>query len=259
LKPFQRGIPGENLIRLVSNIGQGGASGAALGVAQDAINRITVPGAARFVENLRDPVAREIDRKGVASLWEGTMANWPGLADQLPAKIDPTTGEVLQKTRSGPGILVGAQQEIASPITIEADRLKKEGYAVTPPSTYPDTVSYQGAQVKLSPTEKRAVAQATGHILGDFAQRLDQPDYQQADDNRKAKLMQAYVNAADQARLKAWIDMVGRDTARDRLIAAQRTVGRLNAPATPPAFVAPSFLSSSSLSAQEQQAVGAGR
>ena len=259
LKPFQQGIPGENLIRLVSNIGQGGATAGALGLAQDAINRITVPGAARFVENLTDPVAREIDRKGVSSLWEGTLANWPGLAEQLPAKIDPTTGEVLSKARTGPGILVGAQQDIASPITVEANRLKKEGYSgITPPTTYADTVSYQGAQIKLNPTEKRAIAQATGHILGDFAQRLSESDYQQSDEDRKAQLMQAYIAAADQARLRAWAQLVGPDVARARLSAAQRTVGRLNQQATPPAFVAPSFLSSSSQSAQEQQAVGAG-
>jgi hypothetical protein len=205
-------------------------------------------------------VAREIDRKGVASLWQGTMANWPGLAQYLPSKIDPTTGEVLQKARTGAGILVGAQQEIASPITIEADRLKKQGYSgITPPTTYPDTVSYQGAQIKLNPTEKRAIAQSTGHILGDFAQRLNEPDYQQSTDNRKAQLMQAYINAADGARLRAWAQLVGPDVARERLIAAQRTVGRLNQQAPPPAFTAPSFLSSSSQSAQEQQGVGAGR
>ncbi len=209
---------------------------------------------------MTDPVARDIDKKGVKSLLEGPMSNWPGLAEMLPTKIDPTTGEVLNKARSGAGTLVGVQQDVASPITIEANRLIKEGHSgITPPSTYADTVSYQGADVKLSPTEKRAVAQATGHILGDFAQRLSEPDYQQSDDDRKARLMQAYINAADQARLRAWAQLVGPDEARQRLIAAQRTVGRLNAQATPPPFVAPSFLSSSSQSAQEQQAVGAGR
>jgi soluble lytic murein transglycosylase-like protein len=258
LKPFQQGIPGENLLRLVSNIGQGGTTAGALGLAQDAINRITVPGAARFVENLIDPVAREVDRKGVASLWQGPMSNWPGLADKLPVKIDPTTGEALQKARTGPGILVGVQQDIASPITLEADRLNKAGYNLTPPKAYPETVSYQGAQVKLSPAEQRAVAQATGHILAGFGQRLSEPDYQQSDEGRKARLMQAYINAASDARLKAWIDMVGPDQARARLLAGQTTVGRLNQQATPPA-IAPPFLSSSSLSAQEQAAALAGR
>ena len=260
LKPFQQGIPGENLLRLVSNIGQGGTTAGALGLAQDAINRVTVPGAARFVENLIDPVAREVDRKGIASLWQLPMSSWPGLADKLPVKIDPTTGEALQKARTGAGILVGVQQDVASPITREADRLNKAGYNLTPPKAYPDTVSYQGAQVKLSPAEQRAVAQATGHILGNFAQRLSEPDYQQSDEGRKARLMQAYLNAASDARLKAWIDLVGPDVARQRLLAGQTTVGRLNQQATPPAIVPP-FLSSSSLSAQEQAAAlsGAGR
>jgi len=45
---------------------------------------------------------------------------------------------------------------------------------------------------------------------------------------------------------------------RERVIAGQKTAGRLNVEAPPPA-PASSFSSSSNLSAQEQQAVGAGR
>jgi hypothetical protein len=250
LKPFQQGIPGENLIRFVSNLGQGGATGAGLGLAQDAVSRVTVPGAARFVENLTDPVARDINRKGVASLWEGTMANWPGLAQQLPAKIDPTTGDVLNKVRSGAGILVGGQQDVESPITQEANRLKKEGYAVNPPKVYPDTVTISGAQVKLSPDEQRKVTMITGKTLGDFADRLTRPDYQNSTDNRKAQLMQSYLNAAERTRLSAVRQVLGQPELRRRVLAGGRTVGRLTTQTAAPEVP---FLSSSGLSADEQQ------
>jgi len=235
LKPFQQGIPGENLIRLVSNISQGGATAGALGMAQDAVNRITVPGAARFVENATDPVARDINRKGVSSLWEGTMANWPGLAQQLPAKIDPTTGEVLNKARSGIGTLVGGQQDVASPLTIEADRLHKAGFTdVVAPKAYPQDVTIGGAKVTLSPDEQRAVTEITGAALDKIAQRMDAPEYQNAPDPRKALMLKAMINSVDAGRVAAVTKVLGTAELRSRVIGGQRTAGQLNQQAQAP-------------------------
>jgi soluble lytic murein transglycosylase-like protein len=259
MKPFVQAVPGANMIRALSVMLQGDVTGAGVSLARDAVNRLTVPGAARFVENLTDPVARDVAKKGVASLWEGPMSAWPGLADRLPAKIDPTTGEELNKARSGIGTLVGQQQDVISPLSIEADRLKRAGFDVTAPKAYPDTVSIGGADIKLSPDEQRQVTQITGKQLAALAERLNQPDYQNSTDTRKAQLMQAYIGAAEKARVAALRDVVGVDELRNRAIAGQRTAGRLNVQATPPAFTAPPFVSSSSQSAQEQQAVGAGR
>jgi hypothetical protein len=235
LKPFQQGIPGENLIRLVSNISQGGATAGALGMAQDAVNRITVPGAARFVENATDPIARDINRKGVSSLWEGTMANWPGLAQQLPAKIDPTTGEVLNKARSGIGTLVGGQQDVASPLTIEADRLHKAGFTdVVAPKAYPQDVTIGGAKVTLSPDEQRAVTEITGAALDRIAQRMDAPEYQNAPDPRKALMLKAMINSVDAGRVAAVTKVLGTAELRSRVIGGQRTAGQLNQQAAAP-------------------------
>jgi flagellar protein FlgJ len=258
LKPFVKAVPGMDMLKMLNQVGEGGFTGAALSAGQDITNRIGSPGIARFAENLMDPVARDINRKGVQSLWEGPMSNWPGLANYLPEKIDPTTGEVLHKTASsGPGMLLGARADVESPLTIEANRLKKAGFDTAPPTTYPDSVSIQGAEVKLKPDEQRKVAEITGKQLGALAARLDQPDYQKSTDPRKAQLMQAYLNAIEKARIAAVRDVLGVDELRTRLLAGQKTAGRLNVQATPPTFTP--FVSSSSLSAQEQQAVGAGR
>jgi hypothetical protein len=154
-------------------------------------------------------------------------------------------------------MLLGARADVESPLTIEANRLKKAGFDTAPPTTYPDSVSIQGAEVKLKPDEQRKVAEITGKQLGALAARLDQPDYQNALDPRKAQLMQAYLNAIEKARIAAVRDVLGVDELRTRVLAGQKTAGRLNVQATPPTFTP--FVSSSSLSAQEQQAVGAGR
>jgi hypothetical protein len=250
LKPFKNAVPGENLLSLIGQFGEGGATAAATGAVQNVIGRVTVPGAARFLENLSDPVARDVQRKGVAALWEPTAASWPGLSQFVPPKIDPTTGEVMGKARSGLGTLVGAQQDVASPITLEVDRLKKKGYDITAPKTYPESVSISGAEVKLSPDEQRQVAEITGKTLGNFAERLSQPDYQNSSENRKAQLMQSYLNAAERARASAVRQVLGQPELRRRVLAGQRTVGRLNVQATTPEVP---FLSSSSYSADEQR------
>lgn len=272
LKPFQKGIPGENLLRLVSNIGQGGATAGALGLAQDAVNRVASPGAARFVENLMDPLARDVNRKGVESLWQGPMSNWPGLAQQLPAKIDPTTGEPLTKARSGAGTLVGVQQEVESPITIEANYLKKQGYDINAPKTYPDAVTIAGSEVKLKPDEQREVAKITGKMLGDFAVRLEPIQAARAAattdaerrkiDDRAWRTMNAFFNASAAARIAAVTKVIGRQELQARIARGRQVGGRyVNEGTVSGSQIVPEvgqFLSSVGLSGLEQQQLATG-
>ena len=229
MKPLAQGVPGENLFSALASLQQGGASQAGLKLAQNAWSRLTVPGAARFAENLSDPVARDIDKKGVDSLWQGTEANWPGLSSFLPAKIDPTTGQPVPKASSGLGIFLGAKNDVASPLTIEADRLnRKMGFtAVTAPKTYPTDVTIQGAKVSLSPDEQRAVTQLTGTTLDKMGQRLNEPAYQNASDPQKALMLKAWINAADNSRTAAVVKVLGPEETRSRIIAGRNIAGQL--------------------------------
>ena len=226
--PFARAIPGINMVQLLSTALQGDLTGAAAKEAQNIVNRMVVPGAARFFENATDPVARDVAKKGIASLWEPSMAAIPGLAERLPVKIDPTTGAPVAKRASGAGILVGAQQETASPLTIEADRLNKAGFKdVSAPSTYADSVTIGGSKVNLRPDEQRAVTQLTGTTLDKLSQRLDTPEYKNAPDSRKALLLQAWVNAADNSRTAAVAKVLGQPELRSRIVGGKNIAGQL--------------------------------
>ena len=173
-------------------------------------------------------MARDINRKGVESLWQGTMANWPGLAQQLPAKMDPTTGEVLAKARTGAGILVGGQQDVASPLTIEANRLNKAGFKdVLAPKAYPQEVTIGGSKVSLSPDEQREVAQITGARLDQLASRLDSAEYKNAPDPRKALMVKAMITAADNTRVSAVRQVLGAAELRSRTLANRQIAGQL--------------------------------
>jgi hypothetical protein len=175
-----------------------------------------------------DPVARDINKQGVQSLWEYPQSRIPGLAELLPAKIDPTTGQVLEKRRTGPGILIGQENpDVESAITQEANRLKKQGYDVSAPKAYPQSVTIGGSKIPLKPDQQRAVTQITGQMLGNFAERLNQPAYQNASDDRKAKMMQAYLNAAERARVSAAVQVLGRDEARRLQVKYRDVAGRL--------------------------------
>jgi hypothetical protein len=70
------------------------------------------------------------------------------------------------------------------------------------------------------------VTQITGNLLGTLAERLDSPGYREADDDRKARIIQAYLDAADKDRIAAARDVLGPEELRQRLIAGERVVGR---------------------------------
>jgi len=253
--PFSRAIPGTQLLQLLSLMTQGNFTGAAAKEGQTVVNRLTSVGALRFIENATDPVARDVAKSGVKSLWESSWAGIPGLANTLPVKIDPTTGEPAMKARSGLGTLVGAQQDVVSPITVEADRLNKAGFKdVVAPSAYPDSITITGSKVSLSPDEQRAVTQITGSRLDQLAVRLDSAEYQNAPDERKAQMLKATIATADKIRESAVTRVLGTAEVRSRVLAGRQVGGRLRNQAEPP----PPFNPLGFLSPQEQPAaVGA--
>ena len=239
MKPFAQAVPGMNLIRTLATMAQGDLTGAGTKLASDAVNRMVVPGAARFIENLTDPVARDVAKKGVKSIYEPAFAGLPGLAELLPEKIDPTTGEVAGKRRAGPGILIGQQQDIASPLSIEADRLKQLGYNVAAPKTYPTSVTIAGSQVDLKPDEQRAIAEITGKRLATLGARIQAPEYQNLPDtdagnNKRQAMLKAIINAADVARVNAAQQVLGKDELKKRIAANRQIGGRLVTQAAAP-------------------------
>jgi len=262
VKPFTQAVPGQQMIHMLAALGQG-PGGALQQEVSDTISRVSAPGAGKFIEDLLDPVARDVARSGPASLWQPTQARIPGLAELLPAKIDPTTGQEMEKRRAGPGILIGAESWDQSPIRTEANRLKQQGYDIAAPSAYPQSVSIAGSQIDLKPDEQRQVTEITGKMLGNFADRMDQPAYRDAPDDRKALMMKAYLQAASNARTAAVAQVLGRPELLKRIAAGRSVAGRPvndvgNAQLSQILEDAPSFLTSSSLSASEQQQALAG-
>jgi len=224
MKPFVQAIPGMQMVHFLGALGEGPGT-AFKGELQDTINRITAPGAAKFIEDVTDPTQRDVSQ-GLAGLWETPMARWPGLAQMLPARIDPTTGEPMEKRRSGPGIVLGAESWDESRIREEGNRLVKAGYPkATPPSTYPDQVTVGRSIVTLKPDEQRAVAEITGKMLGNFAARLDEPGYKNAPIATQARMMEAYLNAADRAKVSAALKVLGRPELMRRAALGQKDIG----------------------------------
>jgi hypothetical protein len=235
LKPFVQAVPGMNMMRALAAMQQGDVSSGGISLARDAVNRMIVPGAARFVENLTDPVARDVAKKGVQAIYEPAFAALPGVAQNLPAKIDPTTGEPLGRRVGGLGTLVGQQRDIASPLTIEADRLNTAGFKdVVAPKTYPDGVTIGGSKVSLSPDEQREVTQITGSRLDQLAERMNSSEYQNAPEERKALLLKAIIADADKTRESAVTRVLGAAELRSRVLAGRQTAGQLRNQAEPP-------------------------
>ena len=132
MKPLVQAVPGMNMMRFLSTALNGDVTGAGIKLAQDAVNRMIVPGAARFVENLTDPVARDVAKKGVQAIWEPAFASLPGVAQRMPPKIDPTTGEPLERSalsglghtgRTAAGYCVAAHDRSGPPESRRASRM----------------------------------------------------------------------------------------------------------------------------------------
>jgi flagellum-specific peptidoglycan hydrolase FlgJ len=206
LQTLAQGAPGFNMIRLLGQIGEGQAGAGALQQAQNAVNRVTVPGAARYLENTFDPTVRDINSRGVDSLWKGPASNWPGLDQFVPPKIDPTTGQPVQNLRTGGlAALIGQQGEVDSPLTKELDRLRGLGGKGLPdPRAYPESVTWRDQTIKLRPDEQRAVAAKIGAARNRLNATVSSPDWDRRSDANKADYLKHQLDEIDNQKLAAW-------------------------------------------------------
>ena len=232
MKPLMQAVPGQQMIHLLAGLGTGtGLDNLARQEISDTVSRIAAPGAAKFVEDLSDPQQRDISKSLPGSLYQPAQARIPGLAGLLPARIDPTTGQPMDKRRAGLGILVGAQSSEPSALQVEANRLHRLGYDTAPPTGYPDKITINGADVPLKPDEQRAVAAITGQVLAKLGARMDDPAYAnlphtRAGEDRRAALMRAWLNAADSSRTAAVAKVLGQPELRQRIVHGLTNTGR---------------------------------
>jgi hypothetical protein len=189
---------------------------------------------------------------------DATLARIPGLSARVPPRIDPLTGEPMTKPSSGQGALLGLQNRPEDPLRSEIARLIRAGREdphipqLSIPEDPPKTVSSAGFRAKLTPKEGRAILQITGKLAADrIAPRLQDPNYQHADDVRKAMALGRMLGAVEDARLQAFVQVVGRQQARERLVAGQR-VGGGAAQTAPDPLAGFRFSASSGLSYADQ-------
>jgi hypothetical protein len=234
IKPLAQAVPGLQMMHFLASLGSGaGLTGAAQQEVSDTLSRIAAPGLAKFGEDVFDPTQRDIAKQALGAFYEPTMARIPGLAERLPARIDLTTGEPMEKRRAGAGVLLGVESYDESPFREVANDLAKKGYDTKPPTTYPNQVSIAGSTINLKPDEQRQVAQITGQYLGNLSARVQTPEFQNADDSRQAAIVKALLDAQTKARESAVAQVLGRDELRRRILAGTKDTGRLANQAPP--------------------------
>ncbi|HYW86415.1 MAG TPA: hypothetical protein VFB50_01490, partial [Chloroflexota bacterium] len=226
MKPFADAVPGEAVMHVLAAVGDGGTSQLIQQQAQDAIARVSQPGFARFLENLTDPVAREIQKTGPDALWQPTAAAIPGLSALVPPKIDPTTGQPMPRTSVGLGQLIGAENPHLSAITQEANDLRmKYGYQVNPPRVYPDKVTVGNSVIPLSPSEQQAVVQLSGQRMAQLTARIESPQYAAQPPLQRALMLQGISRAADQLNVAALEQVLGPQQFRARVLQGLQLAG----------------------------------
>jgi hypothetical protein len=232
MKPLTTAIPGMQMLHFIGSLGSGVGLGTALRQElSDTVSRMITTGAGQFIEDWTDPTQRDVAKTGLASIIQPAMARIPGVAGTLPARIDPTTGQPMEKRSSGLGALLGVESYDESPLRVEANRLHQAGYtSITAPTTYANSVSIAGSAIPLSPDEQRAVAAITGKYLGDVGQRIQSPAYQNLpNDDLKAAQVKAILDSAAKARQSAVVQVLGAPEVNARILADQKSTGRLNA------------------------------
>jgi flagellum-specific peptidoglycan hydrolase FlgJ len=177
---------------------------------------------------LTDPIARDVSKELPGAIPQTVMSRIPGLSQQLPARIDPMTGQPEQRAKAGlGGVLAREQSRPISPLESELNRLNRAGYSEVKPFTkYPDTVSRGGSEIKLSETEQRAMAQLRGADLARFQAEVRTPSYQRMSDDDKAmywKRVLATISGQNAAR---WSGITPEAEERKRLDAAKQIAGR---------------------------------
>jgi len=232
----QEEYPLAGQIRLLSRIGQGNLTGAASGFASDVLAGLTpVSGALGGAENVVDPYARQAATSGWGDVYEPNLARIPGVANVLPPQVNMLTGEPLRRPSSGPGALLRVQNvgKADSPLAREIVRLERLGYQIGEPKELPTQVSVRGANIKLTPDEQRALAQARGQEIERLiGERIRSGDWATLSDDQKARLIARALNRAGAHNTVTWRRMTPAGEQSERIAQGQRVVGR-------PVFTAP--------------------
>ena len=218
----------DNALQLAGKIGGPEPLGALGTFAQQQVDRyVPASGFLNQFEQMIDPVMRDVS-KGPAGLWERQMSRIPGLAEFLPRKVSPTTGEPALRSKGGPlGVLFRAETEQSDPLKAALSDLDRKGYSVKAPIDYPDSVSWKGTDIKLRPDEQRAITEELGKRRAELVQTINSPDYAKWTDDQKAKYFESRLNKISDDKTRVWLRIVDPQDADRRLQAATREGGRL--------------------------------
>jgi hypothetical protein len=225
MKPISEGVPGFSLVKTLASVGTGtGFTRAVTDIGSDVLDRFN-PSILARAENMVDPYVRDIARRGPEQLWEPTFARNPFLAQLLPPKLDPTTGEPRER---GISILGGATKP-SSELTAELARLKRKGYEISPPDDKPSSVTINGVPVpvKDGSPEQRAMVKARGQLLAEIGQQMKQPSYASMTDDQKAQMWSSLINRSANVQAGAWLQSVDPVTAGRILSRGRPIAGRL--------------------------------
>ena len=226
MKPLLQGVPGFDALRVINTLGQIGPLEAGEDVASGVLSRF-VPSAAGEAERFSDPYQRDIAQHGWQAIYEPTQARTPGAAGLLPPKVDPYTGESMPGRSTGVGSLFSLQNRATSALQSEIDRLNQDYPGLQDYRNYPDTVTWKGVTIKLTPDEQRAVTRQLGQERASLESLVSSPEWKDVPDAQKAKTLQRALTKYDDQKLKVWLANVNPDDAAQRWQANQRQLGRL--------------------------------
>jgi hypothetical protein len=215
----------DNALRMAGALGRGDLPGLAGEVAGSLERHIPAEGFLAQFERAFDQNVREINPGAPGERWASKV---PGLAGLLPAKISPTTGEPLLRTRAGPlGVLLRAETQESDPLRQELARLSRVGYDLPDLEQYPKTVSWRGVEIKLRPGEQRAITSELGQLRAGLVGYLNDPGYQSASDDAKAMFLNRYLDRIERLKTASWLGRADPTDAELRQLSAQRVAGRL--------------------------------
>jgi hypothetical protein len=200
---------------LLKNVKQalgGGTAGFMSGVAQIPQNI-----AMQFVPSVLSQVAGQVDTTVRNTYYKGQplesmkatlQSKIPFASKSLPAKISPF-GDPVQRTQNpylrafgqfvSPGN-INVPQNVDPAVDAEIRRLQKDsGSVVQFPSVIDVPIEFQGQTVTLTPKEIETFQTIMGETTAaTFKDKIASPEYTQANDTDKAKMLQAAISAAKQ-------------------------------------------------------------
>jgi hypothetical protein len=216
-------------VKMLGQVGDGGAAAVTGKLAQSYVDRLVPAGGLlNWFEQAFDPIMKDVD-PGWAGLFERPLSRMPIGAGFVPERINPTTGEPQQRTRTGiVGTFFRAENpEASDALRKELGRLDRMGYDVSIPKGYADTVTWQGSNIKLNPDEQRAVERVLGRSRARIGAMVQSPAWQAMNDNARAAQLKQEMDRVNDQKADAWFRAVGPQEAQRRMLAARRSTGRL--------------------------------